>query len=1347
MSHPGKKAFMNRHLLTLLLFVLSPAAAPLAAQQIYLRVPGSGFCRVLGATNATPIRMTVSGSCGLSEGATVMVADVRGNLAANIHLNDAADTANLARKVVNLSGASFDLYDLQNQPVPGSGAFTGGGRVGLVAQYALRGHPVMFFDGPAGPRTTAMYDPGNKANTANPSYQVLLNVSNQYIAQYGQRWGWELENYSFLGAATLTSAIRWKLDGNTAARDAALFGLRNADQLVGTTACNESVQDCGAPISSIADYPLQYALTYYQAYSLMRDDMTPTERATFAEYFLSDLPWTQAGINYTAAASLIKPSFIVSDKETSGTISIAANSTTLVGTGTAFTTQVSVGDVLYLPHASENIYAKPYLVESIQSDTELTINRFPESPLTDKHWMAGPRWNNTQYGFLWHQKHQAYTPLSGGAPNVPSPYYGLNTGLFQFGDNNLSMARALGMYGMGLATCQDDPRGCLLASLAYEWFFDECMPFNLMLWTGFSPAGTVYHQARVLGLVLEWALWTKNSFQSAPDPLAGTNIREMAALYVPYAAVPQNAWLTVSEDTLIYPAIDRMTAALVAMADDKTAAYSRHFKWWLQNIFNYTVGAVSYSNGSWGWEHYVLYEPTTSALAVTNSTHHFKDANESVCLAVYGAANCPMPDARRVSISRSDWNTSATYLAVNASGYACRDHCADELGGYYHVFKNGKALIAQDSNAYMGSRSHRNYVDVGGPANTRLYPDEVGIPVPWTGGNSDYMFVRVNTAPGYKAAANVTAMERQWMHLKKGAQDYIIDHVKGTFSSPQPVKGLQHFHLNNCGTPSATSCVTLIKAENTAINTQPGARLSSRAFGVGGNVIVDTQTGVETNGSYIGGTGKSFRWHVCPSANGTDCDSVTDAEWIVVSQASSDTGATLPAITQTMSGAFRVIEIADPVSPKVAALTAFGQTGTTVTLATTHAGTAQYGIAGLAPGPYVVLRNGIQIGTPIQVEAGNHTLSFESESGTIVIEPGPPPLTITTTHLANAVVNRPYHATVEAISATSPYTWDISAGALCAGLSLTPGPTSAEIVGTATALGTCTFTVRATSFMGAEVDTQVLTITVQPPGPDPLTLLTTALPVARTAELYTAQLSASGGTVPYVWSIASGTLCPGLTIGASTGQISGTPLTGEPCTFTARVTDLGNDFRERTFTLSVIDNLQVPLHISAAEASFSAAVVRFGRRGLPHNEPCTLELRLGGPGGNLLASLSSPTGPSRRQLVATGLPPSELIHATVTCGADTDTATFTTSATPAPQSVRPVLFRLVPPTILGAPADAVISYGPTAALGNSVVVPCNSVECTTTVDTPDPLLYWSVRYRDSGGATLAESDLRVKAPR
>ncbi len=81
-----------------------------------------------------------------------------------------------------------------------------------------------------------------------------------------------------------------------------------------------------------------------------------------------------------------------------------------------------------------------------------------------------------------------------------------------------------------------------------------------------------------------------------------------------------------------------------------------------------------------------------------------------------------------------------------------------------------------------------------------------------------------------------------------------------------------------------------------------------------------------------------------------------------------------------------------------------------------------------------------------------------------------------------------------------------------------------------------------------------------PPDPKPvvvpLSIITSALPNAQAGNPYSATLAATGGTPPYTWTLTAGALPAGLSFVASSGAISGTPLTGaNSATLTFKVTD------------------------------------------------------------------------------------------------------------------------------------------------------------------------------------------------
>ncbi len=89
----------------------------------------------------------------------------------------------------------------------------------------------------------------------------------------------------------------------------------------------------------------------------------------------------------------------------------------------------------------------------------------------------------------------------------------------------------------------------------------------------------------------------------------------------------------------------------------------------------------------------------------------------------------------------------------------------------------------------------------------------------------------------------------------------------------------------------------------------------------------------------------------------------------------------------------------------------------------------------------------------------------------------------------------------------------------------------------------------------------------------PLNITTTSLASAAIGVAYSQTLAAEGGTAPYVWSTAGGSLPNGLILNANSGVISGVPLANAVTSgFTARVTDVGGTGTTpatRDFTITV----------------------------------------------------------------------------------------------------------------------------------------------------------------------------------
>jgi hypothetical protein len=233
---------------------------------------------------------------------------------------------------------------------------------------------------------------------------------------------------------------------------------------------------------------------------------------------------------------------------------------------------------------------------------------------------------------------------------------------------------------------------------------------------------------------------------------------------------------------------------------------------------------------------------------------------------------------------------------------------------------------------------------------------------------------------------------------------------------------------------------------------------------------------------------------------------------------------------------------------------------------TAHGGIGGYAwflTSGALPPGLTLAANGDIAGTP--TVTGTSTFLVRVSSGTQTAQRALSitvlqPLVVITTSLPDAVQNATYGpATLTAHGGIGGYAWSLASGSLPQGLTLGP---SGDVTGIPKATGTASFMVRVAS--GSQTAQQTLSITVL----QPLAITTTSLPGGVHGVAYgPAALTAQGGVGGYVWSLASGSLPPGLTLGAG-GGISGTPTVAGASSFTVRVTS-GAQTAHRTLSVTV----------------------------------------------------------------------------------------------------------------------------------------------------------------------------------
>ena len=175
-------------------------------------------------------------------------------------------------------------------------------------------------------------------------------------------------------------------------------------------------------------------------------------------------------------------------------------------------------------------------------------------------------------------------------------------------------------------------------------------------------------------------------------------------------------------------------------------------------------------------------------------------------------------------------------------------------------------------------------------------------------------------------------------------------------------------------------------------------------------------------------------------------------------------------------------------------------------------------------------------------------------------------LSILTTSLPAGSINVVYPTqTLSAGGGQPPYRWVVvttGPGNLPPGLTL--DGVFGRISGTPTASGTFTFELMVTDNNG-NTATGTLSITVG----GNITIAPSTLPNAAVATAYSQTLTASGGQSPYGWAVTTGSLPIGLTLGANTGVLSGTPTLAGSATFTVTATDSTKTTGTATYTLVV----------------------------------------------------------------------------------------------------------------------------------------------------------------------------------
>ena len=192
---------------------------------------------------------------------------------------------------------------------------------------------------------------------------------------------------------------------------------------------------------------------------------------------------------------------------------------------------------------------------------------------------------------------------------------------------------------------------------------------------------------------------------------------------------------------------------------------------------------------------------------------------------------------------------------------------------------------------------------------------------------------------------------------------------------------------------------------------------------------------------------------------------------------------------------------------------------------------------------------------------------------------------ITSPASLNAVKGTFFTHIPSATGGIPPYSWQLAAGSLPAGINLNPN--TGALVGTPGASGSFSFTLQVTD-LKSQTGQKTLTVVVSEPPPG---ITTSAISPATRGTSFSQQLNAAGGRPPYTWAVTGGALPAGLALAAATGIISGTPAVSGTFSFTVTATDAQSIAASKSFSISVaappMSAPGVPLLETTLRASFS----------------------------------------------------------------------------------------------------------------------------------------------------------------
>ncbi|WP_192884079.1 putative Ig domain-containing protein [Xanthomonas campestris] len=178
----------------------------------------------------------------------------------------------------------------------------------------------------------------------------------------------------------------------------------------------------------------------------------------------------------------------------------------------------------------------------------------------------------------------------------------------------------------------------------------------------------------------------------------------------------------------------------------------------------------------------------------------------------------------------------------------------------------------------------------------------------------------------------------------------------------------------------------------------------------------------------------------------------------------------------------------------------------------------------------------------------NASIARATGTGTIINDDAV--VTVGPASLPSSTAGSAYSQNLSASGGTAPYTFTVTAGALPAGLTLSP---AGVLSGTPTATGSFNFTASATDSGNPTTGSRAYALVVAGAN---VILPATTLPAGTAGQAYSSAITpAAGGIAPYTYAVTAGALPAGITLNSATGAVTGTPTSAGNFAFSVTATD------------------------------------------------------------------------------------------------------------------------------------------------------------------------------------------------